>query len=86
MSLRLNLEEYSALCALVANRDEWKCKHCGFRNNLHVHHIIYRSQGGADEMSNLVTLCNACHEAVHRGDLKITSTMEFERKEGWKLK
>jgi predicted HNH restriction endonuclease len=37
-------------------------------------------------MSNLVTLCNACHEAVHRGDLKITSTMEFERKEGWKLK
>jgi predicted HNH restriction endonuclease len=48
-------------------------------------------------MENLVTLCNVCHDAIHRGDLKITSVtgasgelfknfmdVVFERKEGWK--
>lgn len=32
---------------------------------LHVHHIKRRSQGGTDEMFNLVTLCLVAHEHVH---------------------
>jgi 5-methylcytosine-specific restriction endonuclease McrA len=28
---------------------------------LHVHHIVPRSEGGTDALSNLVTLCHVCH-------------------------
>jgi 5-methylcytosine-specific restriction endonuclease McrA len=34
-----------------------------------VHHIVERSQGGTDELSNLASICYACHNAVH-GDIK----------------
>ena len=29
------------------------------------HHIKYKSEGGGDEHSNLITLCRACHDLVH---------------------
>lgn len=31
----------------------------------HVHHIRRRSQGGGNEVGNLVALCLPCHEWVH---------------------
>jgi len=52
-------------------RDGWKCRNCGSRNDLHQHHIEYRSHGGSDELDNLVTLCWKCHRAVHDGKLKV---------------
>lgn len=48
----------------VRERDKW-CRYCGTTQNLHVHHIQYRSQGGADEESNLITLCLEHHALVH---------------------
>jgi 5-methylcytosine-specific restriction endonuclease McrA len=69
MSLRLPTEAYHALVQSILKRDGWKCRSCGLRQNLHVHHIQYRSHSGPDESWNLITLCNQCHEAVHRGDL-----------------
>lgn len=65
MSLRLDPIEYAALCQEILNRDGWKCRYCGFRNNLHVHHIIFRSDNGPDESWNLITLCSSCHNGVH---------------------
>jgi HNH endonuclease len=67
MSLRLEAEEYHALWMSVLERDGWRCRNtqCGMRNNLHVHHIIFRSELGPDESWNLVTLCSDCHDAVH---------------------
>lgn len=41
------------------------CRFCGTKRNLHVHHITYRSQGGSDHESNLITLCLTHHELVH---------------------
>ena len=29
------------------------------------HHIIYRSQGGSDDVENIIALCRNCHNAVH---------------------
>jgi 5-methylcytosine-specific restriction endonuclease McrA len=51
----------------IMERDNWRCQFCGTRSDLQVHHIIYRSQGGADMEDNLITACAACHEAIHLG-------------------
>ena len=50
----------------VLEADGHKCRYCGRRDQfLHVHHIIYRSQGGPHEVGNLVTLCPEHHDLVH---------------------
>jgi 5-methylcytosine-specific restriction endonuclease McrA len=76
---------------LCFTRDNWRCRHCGDRNVLHPHHVIYRSQQGPNELNNLLTLCWQCHRAHHDGFLEITllDTTEdnvnvcFKRKKKW---
>ncbi len=55
-----NLREY------ILHRDNHKCQNPNCKNKdknpiLNIHHIIYRSEGGADTPKNLITLCNKCH-------------------------
>src|SRR5262249_751516 len=38
---------------------------------LEVHHIIFRSQHGSDEATNLITLCKTCHDALHAGTITL---------------
>jgi 5-methylcytosine-specific restriction endonuclease McrA len=52
-------------------RDGWRCIHCHCSNNLHPHHITFKSQGGLDELRNLATLCMNCHRDVHDGKLVV---------------
>jgi 5-methylcytosine-specific restriction endonuclease McrA len=55
----------------VLELDRWKCQKCLTKGKpvgtteLHVHHIIPKSQGGKDKISNLITLCHSCHEEIH---------------------
>ena len=63
--LVLNQEEYDQLKKCVLNRDGWKCQSCGASANLQVHHLVYRSQLGPDELDNLITLCARCHRRRH---------------------
>ncbi len=59
----------------IMARDGWRCAvpTCTSRRELHVHHIVPRSQGGGDEETNLITLCVAHHlRGVHGGTLEIT--------------
>jgi HNH endonuclease len=73
-------------------RDEWKCRHCGDRNGIHPHHVIYQSHQGPNELTNLITLCAQCHRAHHDGFLDIEVlwiitndvVVKFTRKKGWK--
>jgi hypothetical protein len=57
--------------AYVLHRDGYTCqsgrkaKHSA---KLHVHHKVFRSQGGTDALLNLITLCEVCHDALHRGE------------------
>lgn len=57
-------ERRSRWRALVVGRDEGRCRLCGKRGT-DAHHILYRSQGGTDELFNGILLCRACHETVH---------------------
>jgi ATP-dependent DNA helicase RecQ len=50
---------------VVLVRDKYQCIECGVSQSLHVHHLIPRHLGGADEPANLITLCAACHAARH---------------------
>ncbi|WP_218043192.1 HNH endonuclease [Embleya hyalina] len=42
-------------------RDRWTCQRCGARTELEVDHIVPVSRGGTWDLSNLLTLCRACH-------------------------
>jgi len=43
------------------------CVNCGHKNlwNLQAHHIIYVTNGGTNEISNLEFLCRNCHYNLH---------------------
>lgn len=54
--------------AMVLNRDNYTCRYCKGKHKdskLEVHHIVFRSHGGSDEESNLITLCHTCHKDLH---------------------
>lgn len=62
-----NVREY------VLFRDNYTCQHCHGKSGdkvLNVHHIESRQTGG-DAPNNLITLCETCHRAYHRGELQI---------------
>ena len=86
--------------AMVLNRDNYTCQYCKGRHRdskLEVHHIVFRSQGGSDEESNLITLCHTCHKDLHsgkiqpklkgkaKGTLKYATQMNSIRKQLFKL-
>jgi len=52
-------------------REGYKCRVCHSEEQLQIHHITYRSQGGSDKLSNLMTLCSDCHEKHHKAGLKL---------------
>jgi 5-methylcytosine-specific restriction endonuclease McrA len=71
--------------AAVYNRDGGKCRVCQKALMLHsrdpyqeahTHHVVYRSRGGTDEMSNLVTICGLHHAMEHQHTLGITGTAD----------
>lgn len=62
-----NVREY------VLFRDNHTCQHCKGKSKdkvLNVHHIESRKTGG-DSPNNLITLCETCHKAYHRGDFEL---------------
>ena len=61
---------YQNLKQYVLKRDNYLCQSCKkkTKNNseLHVHHILFRSNGGTDTKNNLITLCRPCHDKLHK--------------------
>jgi 5-methylcytosine-specific restriction endonuclease McrA len=55
----------------VLDRDNDQCVVCGTNWRLELHHVVYRSQGGTHDESNLATLCQDCHRRIHAGRLSI---------------
>lgn len=53
----------------VLKRDDFRCVSCSISlksSEADIHHLLPRSMGGTDELSNLVTLCDGCHAAHHQ--------------------
>lgn len=44
---------------------ELVCAGCGTWERLTWHHVVPRCLGGSDGPSNLVTVCQTCHAAIH---------------------
>ncbi len=70
--------------AYVLTRDGYCCQQCKGKSKdqrLEVHHLIFRSQQGSDEETNLLTLCKTCHDTLHAG----TITLKQQGKKKGKL-
>jgi len=52
----------------VLDRDGFECMYCGNDDDLHVHHLKPRKEGGTDEPRNLITLCSSCHGKMEKHD------------------
>lgn len=77
MSRKLSKE----LRALVLDRNGFTCQMCGAvagephpydpekKTRLHIGHIIDKSKGGKDELSNLRALCSVCNEGAQNATL-----------------
>lgn len=62
-----NVREY------ILTRDNHTCQHCKGNSGdkiLNVHHIESRKIGN-NAPNNLITLCNTCHSAYHRGEFNL---------------
>ena len=57
------------------------CEHCG-KKAVDIHHIVYRSQGGKDEIDNLIALCRKCHDMAHNEELIKGDLMLLHRRKG----
>ena len=56
--------------AFVLHRDNYTCqsgRKVKHSEKLHVHHVVFRSQGGSNAPSNLNVLCEICHSDLHAG-------------------
>lgn len=58
-------DNWNEIATMARSRDNNRCGNGGSTHNLHVHHIVPRSKGGSDQLSNLRTLCESCHKKLH---------------------
>jgi hypothetical protein len=72
-------EEYShtqdipkAVREAVLKRDNYRCRRCGKEDNLTLHHVIPRGQGGKHVEDNLVTVCwMPCHSLLEAHEVEV---------------
>ncbi|MCH4170684.1 MAG: RNA-guided endonuclease IscB [Lactobacillus sp.] len=63
-----DLYGYETAKQYVLDRDNYTCQICQGKTKdpkLKIHHIIYRSNGGTNQVSNLLTVCATCHSMVN---------------------
>ncbi len=67
-----NQKGFYNLRAYILHRDGYQCQKCKAKNTkLHVHHILFKSNGGTNTSDNLITLCESCHDKLHKGEFEI---------------
>lgn len=69
----LSIDEWELVRDSVLKRDKYTCYRCDKTLEaikLSVHHVVPRSKGGSNELNNLITLCNPCHDLVEMNEYK----------------
>ena len=59
------VKQWQRVQQVVKVRDGGRCRACGTREGVDVHHIKFRSLGGADDTKNCCLLCRLCHADIH---------------------
>ncbi|NOU12445.1 MAG: HNH endonuclease [Methylococcaceae bacterium] len=60
----------------IRQLDNFACVSCSTNDEaLHVHHIVYASNFGTHQNTNLITLCRKCHEKEHKRVLDFGENM-----------
>jgi|GEM_PF-2537805 len=60
--------EYKIIRDDILKRDNYMCVECGAKNDLNIHHIVHRENGGNNNPENLQTLCAICHSNKHKNE------------------
>ena len=66
--------DYHGYC----EQDWIPCQVCG-GTAVDIHHILFKSKGGTDDVRNLIALCRKCHEEAHGGILTREELFEIIR-------
>lgn len=78
----LKSDKWKFIRSIRFNLDDGLCQHCGIKLNdteAHCHHLTYDRLGDED-ISDVVTLCRSCHDAVHAKDKSNqTEMIDFNR-------
>jgi len=72
----------------IGEQDNVICDYCKCRLAVDIHHIKYRSQGGKDEVENLIALCREDHEKAHKKEIPAKELFEIIKRKicFWKMK
>ena len=76
-------KDFYNLKQFILSRDSHCCQKClGKKKDekLHVHHIIFRSNGGANSPDNLITLCKTCHDNLHLHQTAEAESLKLQKK------
>jgi len=69
----------------VLKRDGYECRFCGITDSkhrdlhdsgLHAHHIVPRSDGGGDNLNNLISVCAGCHRTLEETHAKAVGELK----------
>lgn len=69
MSSGIGLSAYRTLKKRVFERDGYACVICQ-RPATDMHHVYFRSESGADDIENCISLCRECHTRYAHGNEK----------------
>jgi hypothetical protein len=78
-----NLKDYYNVKQYVLYRDNYKCKSgqkIKHSQKLQVHHVHERNKGGTNTPSNLLTLCETCHQDFHKGKFELSKPRKSKTK------
>lgn len=68
-------EYWKELSIKAKQRDGNRCKICNNSNHLNAHHRTYKNRGKENEIDDLITLCQSCHQMIHN-NLELNSKHE----------
>jgi 5-methylcytosine-specific restriction endonuclease McrA len=66
-------------------QDRIMCEYCFsvgmYNDGVDLHHILFKSRGGKDNIENLICLCRACHNLAHESKIFNNKLKELKSKE-----